>query len=186
MIDDILLDAEDRMIKSVEAFGNELMKIRTGRATPSLVEGIKVAYYGSDVPLKQVASISIPDPRTIAIQPWEKNMASVIERAILKSDIGITPNNDGNFVRLNLPDLTEDRRKDLVRMVKKIAEEFRVAVRNARRDANDQLKKAQKASDITEDDLKRGLEQVQELTDEYIEKVDKFLQKKEEEIMEEN
>lgn len=186
MIDDILLDAEERMSKSVDAFGNDLIKIRTGRATPGLVDGIKVEYYGSEVPLKQVATISIPDPRTIAIQPWEKNLTPIIEKAILKSDIGITPNNDGNFVRLNIPDLTGERRKDLVRMVKKIAEEFRVAVRNVRRDANDQLKKAEKASDISEDDLKRSLDQVQELTNEYIEKVDKLLQKKEEEIMEEN
>jgi len=186
MVDDILLDAEERMSKSVDTFKIELSKIRTGRATPALVESIRVDYYGSEVPLKQAASINIPDPRSIAIQPWDKSMLSVIEKAILKSGIGITPMNDGHFVRLNMPELTEERRRDLVKMVKKIAEEYRVAIRNVRRDANEHLKKEEKASEITEDEMKIGLEEVQKLTDEYIEKVDKILQGKEEEIMEEN
>jgi ribosome recycling factor len=184
MYDEILFDAEERMSKSVEAFSKDLQKIRTGRATTSLVDGIKVEYYGSEVPLKQVASISIPDPRTIAIQPWEKGVAGAIEKAILKSALGITPNNDGHFVRLNIPELTEERRRDLVKMVKKMAEEHRVAVRNVRRDANEQLKKAEKGSDITEDELKKGQEEVQKFTDDYIAKIDKVLTDKENEIME--
>lgn len=185
MTEEILFDAEDRMSKSVDSFERELVKIRTGRATTNLVDSLKVEYYGSEVPLKQVASISIPDPRSIAIQPWEKGIIGNIEKAILKSDIGITPNNDGTFVRLNIPDLTEERRKDLVKMVKKVTEDYRVAIRNIRRDANDQLKKAEKASEISEDDMKRSQTKVQELTDEYIKQIDKILQDKETEIMEE-
>jgi len=186
MVDDILLDAEERMSKSVDTFKIELSKIRTGRATPGLVESIRVDYYGSEVPLKQTASISIPDLRSIAIQPWDKGMLPVIEKALLKSSIGITPMNDGHFIRLNLPDLTEERRRDLVKMVKKIAEEHRIAIRNVRREANEHLKKEEKASEITEDEMERALDEVQKLTDEYIEQVDKILQGKEEEIMEEN
>jgi len=186
MVDDILLDAEERMSKSVDTFKIELSKIRTGRATPGLVESIRVDYYGSEVPLKQTASISIPDLRSIAIQPWDKGMLPVIEKALLKSSIGITPVNDGHFIRLNLPDLTEERRRDLVKMVKKIAEEHRIAIRNVRREANEHLKKEEKASEITEDEMERALDEVQKLTDEYIEQVDKILQGKEEEIMEEN
>lgn len=185
MTEEILFDTEDRMSKSVDSFERELVKIRTGRATTNLVDGIKVDYYGAETPLNQVASISIPDPRTIAIQPWEKGIIGAVEKAILKSDIGITPNNDGTFIRLNIPDLTGERRKDLVRMVKKITEDYRVAVRNVRRDANDQLKKAEKASEISEDDMKRSQTKVQDLTDEYIKQIDKMLQDKETEIMEE-
>jgi len=185
MTEEILFDTEDRMSKSVDAFERELVKIRTGRATTNLVDGIKVDYYGAETPLNQVASISIPDQRTIAIQPWEKGIIGAVEKAILKSDIGITPNNDGTFIRLNIPDLTGERRKDLVRMVKKITEDYRVAVRNVRRDANDQLKKAEKASEISEDDMKRSQTKVQDLTDEYIKQIDKILQDKETEIMEE-
>jgi len=184
MYDEILFDAEDRMNKSVETFSKELVKIRTGRATPSLLDGIKVEYYGSETPLKQVASISIPDPRTIAIQPWEKGISGAIEKAILKSPLGITPNNDGHFVRLNIPELTEERRRDLVKMVRKMAEEHRVAIRNVRRDANEHLKKAEKSSDITEDELKKGQDEVQKLTDDYVNKIDKVLADKEAEILE--
>lgn len=183
MYDEILFDAEERMSKSVDAFSKELQKIRTGRATPGLVDGIRVEYYGSEVPLKQVASVSIPDPRTIAIQPWEKGLTGAIEKAILKSALGITPNNDGHFVRLNIPELTEERRRDLVKLVKKMAEEHRVAIRNVRRDANEHLKKAQKDSKITEDELKKGQDEVQKYTDDYIKKVDKVLADKENEIM---
>jgi len=184
MIDDLLLETEDRMGKSVEAFSRELIKIRTGRATPNLLDGIKVDYYGTETPINQVASISIPEPRLIAIQPWEKSMIAVIEKAILKSELGITPVTDGNFVRLNIPPLTEERRRDLVRMVKKVAEDYRVAIRNVRRDANDQLKKAEKSSDISEDESKRTQNDVQELTNTYIEKIEEFLADKEKEIME--
>lgn len=184
MTDEILLDTEERMGKSVDSFERELVRIRTGRATPNLLDGIRVEYYGNEVPLNQVASISIPEPRSITIQPWEKGMAAKIEKAILKSDLGITPMNDGNFVRLNIPPLTEERRKDLVRMVKKMAEDSRVAIRNIRRDANDQLKKTEKASDISEDESKRAQNDVQELTDNYIKEIEKILNDKEAEIME--
>ena len=184
MIDEMLFECEEKMEKVVEAFKREMLHIRTGRATPNLLDGIKVEYYGTEVPINQVASISIPEPRTIAIQPWEKGMAGKIERAILKSDLGITPNNDGSFVRLNIPSLTEERRKDLVRMVRKSAEEYRVSIRNIRRESNDRLKKAEKASEITEDENKRTQTKVQELTDDYIQKIDTILQDKEMEIME--
>ena len=184
MTDDILLDAEERMGKSVESFQKELVRIRTGRATPNLLDSIKVDYYGAETPLNQVASINIPEPRSIAIQPWDKGMLGAIEKAILKSDLGITPINDGIFVRLNIPALTEERRKDLVKTVKKITEEYRVAIRNIRRDANEQLKKAEKASDISEDQSKRALDGVQELTDNYIKDIDKIMAEKEIEIME--
>ena len=184
MTDDILLDAEERMGKSVESFQKELVRIRTGRATPNLLDSIKVDYYGAETPLNQVASINIPEPRSIAIQPWDKGMLGAIEKAILKSDLGITPINDGIFVRLNIPALTEERRKDLVKTVKKITEEYRVAIRNIRRDANEQLKKAEKASEISEDQSKRALDGVQELTDNYIKDIDKIMAEKEIEIME--
>ena len=186
MTDEMLKDSEQKMAKAVESFQRELRHIRTGRANPSLLDGIKVDYYGTEVPINQVASISIPEPRTIAIQPWEKGMAGKIEKAILKSDLGITPNNDGSFVRLNIPALTEERRKDLVRMVRKTAEDFRVSVRNIRRDANEQLRKAEKSSDISEDELKRAQSKVQDLTDKYVREIDNILQDKEKEIMEGN
>ena len=184
MTDDILLDAEERMGKSVEAFEKELVRIRTGRATPNLLDGIKVEYYGGEVPINQVASINIPEPRSIAIQPWDKGMMSVIEKAVLKSNLGITPVNDGAFIRLNIPTLTEERRKNLVKVVKKLTEDYRVEIRNIRRDANEQLKKAEKASDISEDESKRAMNDVQELTDNYIKNIDKMLGEKETEIME--
>ena len=186
MTDEVLKDSEQKMGKTVESFQMELIHIRTGRANPSLLDGIKVDYYDAEVPINQVASISIPEPRTIAIQPWEKGMAGKIEKAILKSDLGITPNNDGSFVRLNIPALTEERRKDLVRMVRKTAEDFRVSVRNIRRDANEQLRKAEKSSDISEDELKRAQSKVQDLTDKYVREIDNILQDKEKEIMEGN
>jgi ribosome recycling factor len=172
------------MLKSVETLEKELVKIRTGRASPSLLEGIKVEYYGNEVPLQQVASITIPESRSLAIQPWEKGMTDKIEKAILKSDLGITPLNDGHFVRLNFPPLTEERRKNLVKTVHKIAEDFRIAVRNVRRDANEHLKKAEKDKEISEDDLKRAEKKVQEHTDKYIKEIDRALKEKETEIME--
>ena len=186
MTDEVLKDSEQKMLKAVESFQRELTHIRTGRANPSLLDGIKADYYGTEVPINQVASISIPEPRTIAIQPWEKGMAGKIEKAILKSDLGITPNNDGSFIRLNIPALTEERRKDLVRMVRNTAEDFRVSVRNIRREANDWLRKAEKSSDISEDELKRRQTKVQDLTDEHIQEIDNILQEKEKEIMEGN
>ena len=182
----LLTETQNRMVKSVENFEREMAHIRTGRATPNLLDGIKVEYYGNEVPLNQVASISIPEPRSIVIQPWEKGMAGKIEKAILKSDLGITPQNDGSFVRLNIPVLTEERRKDLVRLVKKMAEESRIAIRNIRRDANEQAKKAEKASEISEDESKRTQDKVQKLTDEHVTLIDNTLADKEKEILQTN
>ncbi len=178
-------DAERRMKKAVEATESELAKIRTGKASPAILDTIRVEYYGNNVPIKQVASISAPEPRLIVIQPWEKRMLSEIEKAIMKSDLGLNPVNDGTVIRVPFPPLTEERRRDLVKLVHKLGEEGRVAVRNIRRDANEKLKKAEKNHEISEDDLHRGQKEIQELTDEYIEKIDKVIQAKEKEILEE-
>jgi len=177
-------DAEHRMKKSVENIQNEFNKIRTGRATPALLDGVKVEYYGSAVPLSQASTITIPEPRLLAIQPWDKNMIAEIEKAILKSDLGLTPSNDGTFVRLPIPQLSEERRNDLVRLVKKFAEDGRIAVRNVRRDANDHLKKLQKDHEISEDELSIELDETQEMTDQHIKEIDELLARKEKEILE--
>jgi ribosome recycling factor len=177
-------DADHRMKKSVENIQNEFNKIRTGRATPALLDTVKVEYYGTIVPLSQAATISVPEPRLIAIQPWDKNMIPEIEKAILKSDLGLTPSNDGTFVRLPIPQLSEERRNDLVKLVKKFAEEGRIAVRNVRRDANDHLKKMQKDHEISEDELSIELDDIQEMTNMRIKDIDDLLEKKEKEILE--
>jgi ribosome recycling factor len=177
-------DAEHRMKRAVENIQQEFAKIRTGRATPALLDGIKVSYYGSIVPLSQAATITIPEPRLIAIQPWDRNMISEIEKAILKSDLGLTPSNDGTFVRIPIPQLSEERRKDLARLVKKFAEEGRIAIRNVRRDINDNLKKMQKDHEISEDELSVVLDETQEITDKHINEIDDLLEKKEKEILE--
>ncbi len=181
---EIIKDAEHRMKRAVEKIQEEFAKIRTGRATPALVDTVKVDYYGSTVPLSQAATISVPEPRLIAIQPWDKSMIGEIEKAILKSDLGLTPSNDGTFIRIPIPQLSEERRKDLARLAKKIAEEGRIAIRNVRRDANDHLKKLEKEHEISEDELKIVLEEVQEITDKQIGEIDKLLEHKEAEIME--
>ncbi|RJP80941.1 MAG: ribosome recycling factor [Candidatus Zixiibacteriota bacterium] len=181
---EILNDAETRMKKSVEAFRHELVKIRTGKASTALLDGIRVDYYGTQVPLNQVASLSTPEPRLIIIQPWDKGMIGKIEKEILKSDLGLNPVNDGTFIRLAVPMLTEERRKDLVKLVRKYAEESRVAIRNIRRDTNEHLKREEKDSNISEDDLKKLQTRTQELTDKYIKNIDEVLDKKEKEIME--
>jgi len=177
-------DAEHRMKRAVENIQQEFAKIRTGRATPALLDGIKVSYYGSVVPLSQAATITIPEPRLIAIQPWDRNMISEIEKAILKSDLGLTPSNDGTFVRIPIPQLSEERRKDLARLVKKFAEEGRIAIRNVRRDINDNFKKMQKDHEISEDELSVVLDETQEMTDKHIAEIDDLLGKKEKEILE--
>ncbi|GAW94320.1 ribosome recycling factor [Calderihabitans maritimus] len=184
MIPDILADAETRMEKAVDALKKDLASLRAGRANPALLDGIQVEYYGVSTPINQVANISAPEPRLLVVQPWDKSIIAEIERAILKSDLGVTPNNDGNVIRIALPQLTEERRKELVKVVKKKAEESRVAVRNIRRDANDQVKSLEKKGEISEDEARRGQEQVQKLTDKYIEMIDHILQNKEKEIME--
>ncbi|MBC7186312.1 MAG: ribosome recycling factor [Calditrichaeota bacterium] len=181
----ILQDAKRRMRASVENITAELAKIRTGKASAALLDAVRVEYYGAQVPIKQVANIGVPEPRLITIQPWDRTVIGAIEKAILKADLGLNPINDGHLIRLPIPELTEERRKELVKVCKKIAEEGRIAVRNVRRDANDKLKLAEKNHEISEDDSHRYQEKVQELTDEIIKEIDQLLEKKEAEIMEE-
>jgi ribosome recycling factor len=184
MADDILSQAWDRMKKSVEATARDLTRIRTGKATPSLLDGLRVDYYTNLVPISQTATISVPEPRMIVIQPWEKKMIPEIVKEIMKSDLGLNPIAEGNLIRLPIPPLNEERRRDLVKQVKNIIEDGRVAIRNIRRDANEQLKKAEKAGDISEDDMHRTTEKIQEATDQHISLLDEMLEAKEREIME--
>jgi ribosome recycling factor len=184
MIEEIKQDARARMKKSIEALRHELSKIRTGRAHPSLLDHIKVDYYGSEVPLAQAANVTAEDARTLSVTPWEKSMVQVIEKAIMTSDLGLNPNTAGSVIRIPMPPLTEERRKDLVRVVRAEGEGARVAVRNIRRDANNDLKELLKAKDISEDDERRGADDIQKLTDEYVKEVDKLLGVKEAELME--
>ncbi len=184
IIDEVLKETESRMSKSINALETELKSIRIGKASPALVENLKVEYYGNKVPLNQVANISAPEPRLLVIQPWEKNMVGEINKMIRMSNLDLNPNSDGNIIRIPIPPLSEERRRDTVKLVKKIGEESKIAIRNIRRDANDKLKTAQKNKDISEDDQRKGQEKVQELTDKYIEKVDSILEKKEKEILE--
>jgi len=183
MIDDIAKDADTRMGKSIESFKLELAKLRTGRAHPSLLDHITVDYYGSEVPLSQVANVNILDARTLGVTPWEKSMVSVVEKAILTSDLGLNPATSGELIRVPLPALTEERRKDMTKVVKAEAENARVAIRNIRRDANGDLKRLLKDKDITEDDARRGEEVIQKLTDKRIEEVEKILVEKEKDLM---
>lgn len=175
--------AEERMDKAVQALKRELGTLRAGRATPSLLDRVHVDYYGSPTPLNQLANINTPDSRTLMIQPWDKSSLSEIERAIQKSDLGLTPANDGSLIRLTIPPLTEERRVELVKLTKKFGEEAKVAIRNIRRDANDDIKKLEK-TDISEDESRRHQEDIQKTTDKFIAEVDKVLAAKEKEIME--
>jgi ribosome recycling factor len=184
MIDEILTDARQRMSKSVEAFQNDLKTIRTGRASPALVEHIPVTYYGMPTPLNQLAVIGVPEPRLITVRPFSPSDIGEIQKAIMRSDLGITPTNDGKIIRLAIPPLTEERRQDLVRAVQKRTEEARVSVRNIRRDANDMLKSAENEKLITEDEHHRARDQVQELVDSMIARIDQIGKDKEAEIME--
>ena len=174
---------EEKMRKSLENLKSEYMAIRAGRANPHLLDKIKVDYYGTPSSLQQVANVSVPEARMIQIQPWESSLIKTIEKAILASDIGITPNNDGKVIRLVFPELTEDRRKELVKDVKKKGEGAKVAIRNIRRDANDAIKKAEKAAEISEDEQKQLEEKVQKFTDRYIAEVDKAVEEKSKEIL---
>ena len=183
-IDSILLDAEDRMEKALAALDRDFAKLRTGRATTALVDGIKADYYGTPTPISQMASIAVPDSRTLTIQPWDKGGIALIEKAILKSDLGLTPVNDGKLIRIVMPPLTEERRKELSKVARKYSEEGKVAVRTVRRDAHDSLKKLEKEKTITEDEQKRATDDVQKLTDKYVAEVDKRCAAKEKEIME--
>ncbi len=184
MIDDVKADAENRMKKSIEAFKRELVGIRTGRASPALVEPLKVDYYGAPTPLQQLAAVSAPEPRLLVIKPFDQSALSAIERAILKSDLGLTPINDGKLIRLPIPPLTEERRRELTRLVRKQAEVAHVAIRNIRRDALKDLEEMEKEKLISEDQHFKGKELLQELTDKYIAQVDQIAKAKEAEIME--
>ncbi|MES9906796.1 MAG: ribosome recycling factor [Sedimenticola sp.] len=183
MIDDIKTDTASRMSKSVDSLGHELAKVRTGRAHPSLLDHLSVSYYGSNTPLNQVANVTVEDARTLAITPWEKNMVQVVEKAILNSDLGLNPNTAGTVIRVPLPPLTEERRRDLIRVVRQEGEQAKVAIRNIRRDANHDLKDLVKEKLISEDDEHRGQEIVQKLTDQHVQKVDAVLAEKEKDLM---
>ncbi|MBC7075074.1 MAG: ribosome recycling factor [Syntrophomonadaceae bacterium] len=184
MSEDVLKDVEEKMKKTIDYFMKELATLRAGRANPAMVDRLMVNYYGEPTPLNQLANITVPEARLIVIQPWDKNSISDIEKAIMKSDLGVNPTNDGNVVRIAIPQLTEERRKELVKVVKKKAEEARVAVRNVRRDGNDMLKTYEKEKMITEDETKRGQEEIQKITDKYINEIDKIMKAKEKDIME--
>jgi ribosome recycling factor len=184
MIDSVYDDARDRMGNSIEDLRNEFKKIRTGRASLALFEGMRINYYGTPTPLNQVASLSVPESRLIVIKPWDQSVIGEIEKEILKSELGLTPMNDGKLIRIPIPALTEERRKELVKVVDKIAEDHKVSIRNIRRDANDLLKGLKKDGDISEDDFYRAQDKVQKITDDYIQSVDETCQEKEKEILE--
>jgi ribosome recycling factor len=173
----------EHMKKAVEHLSHDLATIRTGRASAALLDGIRVDYYGVSTPVKQVATVSVPDAKTILVQPFQPNVLPAIEKAIMASDLGLTPNSDGRAIRLPIPALTEDRRKDLIKVVKKLGEDTRIAVRNIRRDAIEKIKASEKSGKITEDDLHRGEKEAQDITDEYIKEIDAVLMAKEKEIM---
>ncbi len=184
MNQEIRRKTNDKMTGAIEALKKEFASVRTGRASLGLLDGISVDYYGTMTPLQQLASLSIPESRQIAIQPWEQRLIPEIEKAIMKSDLGLTPMNDGKTIRINIPVLTEERRKQLVKVVRKRAEESKVAIRNIRRDSNEELKKLEKEQHISEDEVKKEQEEIQKITDSFIKKVDEILAHKEKEIME--
>ena len=184
MIKELLKELEEKMKKAIEVYRKDLATLRAGRATPSLLDKIIVEYYGTPTPVNQLANISAPEPRLLVIQPWDKKSMADIERAIMKSDLGMTPVNDGNVIRLSVPHLTTERRNELVKVIRKKAEEVRVVVRNLRREANDAVKKAEKDSVVSEDEAKKGQNDVQKLTDKYIKEVDDITAGKEKEVME--
>lgn len=184
MIDDLYKELQDKMEKSLKALTWDFSRIRTGRASPALLEGIKVDYYGVPTPLNQLATISVSESRLITIQPWDINSISEVERAILKSELGLTPANDGKVIRISIPPLTEERRKELIKVIKKMAEEYKVSLRSVRRDVNETLKRLKNAKEISEDNFYRSHDKVQRITDQYIEKVDNVYKGKEKEILE--
>ena len=183
MIEDVFNNAKDRMTKAVEALRHELATIRTGRAHPGLVEHLRVDYYGVPTPLNQLATINVPDPRLLTIQPWDRQAMGAIEKAILKSDLSLTPTNDGTVVRLSIPQLTEERRRELVKVVHKKVEEGRVEVRNIRREGHEELRRLQREKLIPEDDQFRGQERLQKLTDEFVQQIDRLGEEKEAELL---
>ncbi|TLM99656.1 ribosome recycling factor [bacterium] len=184
MIQEVINEANDRMNKAIEVLKKDYATLRAGRATPALLDKIVVDYYGVSTPINQMAKIAVPEPRMLTIQPWDKSAMNDIERAIMKSDLGLTPNNDGSVIRLNIPQLTQERRNELVKVVKKKAEECRVAVRNVRRDANDQMKMLKKEGEISEDEERRAEDEVQKMTDKHVKEIDHVMEVKEAEVME--
>ncbi len=184
MVDEIFEDLKERMGKSIETLKREYSRLRTGRASISLLDGIRVSYYDTPTPLNQMASLAVPEPRLIVIQPWDKTAIEDIEKAILKSELGLTPINDGKVIRISIPSLTEERRKELVKVARKMSEDNKVAIRNIRRDANEMLKDLKKEKEISEDDLYRSQEEVQKATDQFISQVDELCAAKEKEILE--
>ncbi|MDA8083926.1 MAG: ribosome recycling factor [Nitrospiraceae bacterium] len=184
MIQELRRRINERMHGAIDALKKEFAGVRTGRASLSLLDGMAIDYYGALTAVNQLANLSVPDPRQIVIQPWEQKIIPDIEKAIMKSDLGLTPMNDGKVIRINIPALTEERRKQLVKVVKKRAEEAKIAIRNIRRDANDELKKLEKDDHLSEDEVKKEHEEIQKLTDGFIKKVDEILEHKEKEIME--
>lgn len=184
MIQEVLRDAKERMQKAVEATRREFSAIRTGRATPALLERITVEYYGVPTPIPQLATISVPEPRLLVVQPWDKRIIKDVERAILKSDLGLVPSSDGTVIRIPIPPLTEERRKELVRVARKHAEDGRVAIRNIRREAKEMIENLEDEGEISEDEARRALEELQKLTDQHIQEIERHLSKKEQEILE--
>ena len=184
MINELFNDVKERMQKAIEHYRYEVASIRTGRASASILDGIKVDYYGTPTPINNIAHITVPEGQLIVIQPFDPNSLEFIEKSIIASDVGLTPNNDGNVIRLNIPSLTEERRKELVKVVHTIIEEGRVSVRNIRRDANENLKKHEKDHDLSEDNLRRAMDNIQDMTDNYIKDLTKLQDSKEQEIME--
>lgn len=184
MISEVLKETEDRMVKAVEALKREYSTVRAGRANPNMLDKVTVEYYGTQTPVNQLANISVPEPRMITIQPWDKSSLPMIEKAILKSDLGLNPSSDGSVIRLIIPQLTAERRTEIVKTVKKKAEEARVAVRNIRRDHNDSLKKLEKDHTASEDEVKRAQDDVQKKTDKFVKEIDRIMDMKEKEIME--
>ena len=184
MLKEMLQELDSKMEKVIESLRRDYSTLRAGRANPSLLDKVLVDYYGTPTPINQTANISCPEPRLILIQPWDKSMIPAIEKAIMKSDLGLNPNNDGVVLRLAIPQLTEDRRKELVKQCRKKAEDAKVAARNIRRDANDAIKALEKAKDVSEDEIKRGLDDAQKSTDKFIQKIDEVMNQKEKEIME--
>lgn len=185
MFSQIYEETEHKMRRTVELLAAELSKIRTGRANPAILEGLKVEYYGAQVPLRQIAAITAPEPRLLVVQPWDKSVISEIERAILKSDLGLNPLSDGNLLRIPIPLLTEERRRDLVRLASRLTEEAKVAIRNLRREANERIKRLERDKELSEDDALAAQHRIQDLTDQYISELDLILARKEKELLEE-
>ena len=184
MINEVLQETEERMAKSVKAFEKEMAKVRTGRASTALLDNVRVDYYGTSTPLNQMASISVPESRLLTVKPWDGSVINDVEKAILKANLGVTPSNDGKLIRISIPPLTEDRRKEIVKSVNQTCEEYKVAIRNIRRDSNENLKDLQKEGDISEDDSFKAQKSVQDLTDKHIQKLDDIFAEKEKEILE--